>query len=207
MLLGALVIVAAWVLTWIYVRWANTHYDALAIASARCEATMTSPSVSRTSSPSRSSSSSSRCRSASPAWAARRTTDGGPVLHRRPQRHGVPERPRARRRLHERRELPRHRRPRRAVGLRRPDLLDRLARRLAGRDVPDRRAAAQSRPVHVRRRRRRPAAPDAGAHRRGDRLARGRRVLSDRADGRRRQPDPAALRPAVRGRGRRSSAS
>jgi uncharacterized membrane protein (DUF485 family) len=28
MLLGALVIVAAWVLTWIYVRWANTHYDA-----------------------------------------------------------------------------------------------------------------------------------------------------------------------------------
>ena len=28
MLLGALVIVAAWVLTWIYVRWANTHYEA-----------------------------------------------------------------------------------------------------------------------------------------------------------------------------------
>ena len=28
MLLGALVIVAAWVLIWIYVRWANTHYDA-----------------------------------------------------------------------------------------------------------------------------------------------------------------------------------
>lgn len=28
MLLGALVIVAAWVLTWVYVRWANTHYDA-----------------------------------------------------------------------------------------------------------------------------------------------------------------------------------
>jgi uncharacterized membrane protein (DUF485 family) len=28
MLLGAMVIVAAWVLTWIYVRWANTHYDA-----------------------------------------------------------------------------------------------------------------------------------------------------------------------------------
>ena len=27
-LLGALVIVAAWVLIWIYVRWANTHYDA-----------------------------------------------------------------------------------------------------------------------------------------------------------------------------------
>jgi uncharacterized membrane protein (DUF485 family) len=28
MLLGALVIVAAWVLIWVYVRWANTHYDA-----------------------------------------------------------------------------------------------------------------------------------------------------------------------------------
>jgi uncharacterized membrane protein (DUF485 family) len=28
MLLGAVVIVTAWVLTWIYVRWANTHYDA-----------------------------------------------------------------------------------------------------------------------------------------------------------------------------------
>ena len=27
MLLGALVIVTAWILTWIYVRWANTHYD------------------------------------------------------------------------------------------------------------------------------------------------------------------------------------
>jgi uncharacterized membrane protein (DUF485 family) len=27
-LLGALVIIASWLLTWIYVRWANTHYDA-----------------------------------------------------------------------------------------------------------------------------------------------------------------------------------
>lgn len=26
-LLGALVIVAAWATTWIYVRWANTHFD------------------------------------------------------------------------------------------------------------------------------------------------------------------------------------
>jgi uncharacterized membrane protein (DUF485 family) len=26
-LLGALVIVGSWVLTWVYVRWANTHYD------------------------------------------------------------------------------------------------------------------------------------------------------------------------------------
>jgi uncharacterized membrane protein (DUF485 family) len=28
MLLGALVIVVAWALTWTYVRWANTHHDA-----------------------------------------------------------------------------------------------------------------------------------------------------------------------------------
>jgi uncharacterized membrane protein (DUF485 family) len=27
-LLGALVIVASWLLTWVYVRWANRHYDA-----------------------------------------------------------------------------------------------------------------------------------------------------------------------------------
>ena len=26
-LLGVLVIVSAWVLMWVYVRWANTHYD------------------------------------------------------------------------------------------------------------------------------------------------------------------------------------
>jgi uncharacterized membrane protein (DUF485 family) len=28
MLLGVLVIVVAWLLTWVYVRWANRHYDA-----------------------------------------------------------------------------------------------------------------------------------------------------------------------------------
>lgn len=28
MLLGVLVIATAWALTWLYVRWANTHYDA-----------------------------------------------------------------------------------------------------------------------------------------------------------------------------------
>ena len=27
-LLGALVIVCSWLLTWVYVRWANTRYDA-----------------------------------------------------------------------------------------------------------------------------------------------------------------------------------
>ena len=34
-LLGALVIVASWVLIWIYARWANTHYDAEVDAAAR----------------------------------------------------------------------------------------------------------------------------------------------------------------------------
>ena len=39
-LLGALVIVAAWVLIWIYVRWANSHYDAT-VAALRGEAAST----------------------------------------------------------------------------------------------------------------------------------------------------------------------
>ena len=37
-LLGALVIVASWVLTWIYVRWANTHYDPALAAISRTDA-------------------------------------------------------------------------------------------------------------------------------------------------------------------------
>jgi uncharacterized membrane protein (DUF485 family) len=28
MLLGVVVILVAWLLTWFYIRWANTHYDA-----------------------------------------------------------------------------------------------------------------------------------------------------------------------------------
>ena len=35
-LLGALVIVASWLLIWIYVRWANTHYD-VAVATLKRE--------------------------------------------------------------------------------------------------------------------------------------------------------------------------
>ena len=31
-LLGVLVIAAAWILIWVYVRWANTHYDAAVAA-------------------------------------------------------------------------------------------------------------------------------------------------------------------------------
>jgi uncharacterized membrane protein (DUF485 family) len=36
-LLGALVIVASWLLTWFYVRWANTHYDPALAAISRTE--------------------------------------------------------------------------------------------------------------------------------------------------------------------------
>ena len=36
LLLGALVIVSAWALIWVYVRWANSHYDA-AVASLRSQ--------------------------------------------------------------------------------------------------------------------------------------------------------------------------
>ena len=38
LLLGALVIVSAWGLIWVYVRWANSHYDA-AVRSLRAEGT------------------------------------------------------------------------------------------------------------------------------------------------------------------------
>ena len=37
-LLGALVIVASWLLTWFYVRWANTHYDTALTAIGRGDA-------------------------------------------------------------------------------------------------------------------------------------------------------------------------
>ena len=37
-LLGALVIVASWLLTWFYVRWANTHYDTALTAMGASEA-------------------------------------------------------------------------------------------------------------------------------------------------------------------------
>ena len=65
------------------------------------------------------------------------------------------------------------------------------------RPVPDRRAAAQSRQVHLRRRRLVPARAHADPHPGGDRHADRGGVLPDRADGRRRQADRAAVRPAL----------
>jgi uncharacterized membrane protein (DUF485 family) len=38
-LLGALVIVASWLLTWFYVRWANVHYDTAVDAIGRSDMT------------------------------------------------------------------------------------------------------------------------------------------------------------------------
>ena len=52
-----------------------------------------------------------------------------------------------------------------------------------------------------------PPRPDADPHPVGDRDPGGRRVLSDRPDGRRRQADPVAVRPRLSLRGQSSSAS
>ena len=124
------------------------------------------------------------------------------LLHGRPRRDVAAERPGARRRLHERGQLPRHRRPGGAVRVRRPHLLRRVPGRMADRDVPDRRAAAEPRTLHVHRRGRLPASPGADPDRRRRRVAGGRRLLPHRADGRRRQPDSPAVRHPVRGGGR-----
>ena len=124
------------------------------------------------------------------------------VLRGRPQRDRFPERARARGRLHERRELPRDRRAGRTHRLRRPHLLDRLPRRLADRALPDRRAAAQPRAVHVRRRGCVPAEAGARAARGGGRHAVRGDLLPDRPDGRRRDADQPDLRPRLRALGR-----
>ena len=65
-----------------------------------------------------------------------------------------------------------------SLRLRRADLFGRLSRRLADRHLPDRRAAAQPRQIHFRRRRLVPPRPDADPHPRRLRLAghRGRSI-------------------------------
>ena len=132
-------------------------------------------------------------------WAAKRTVSAARFLLGGRRHHRLPERPRDRRRLHVGGLVPGHFRPRLHLRLRRPDLFGRLAGRLADRHVPDRRAAAQSRQVHLRRRRLVPARADADPHSGRLRLAGHGRLLPDRADGRRRQADPAAVRPATTG--------
>ena len=122
---------------------------------------------------------------------------GGRLLHRWRRHHRVPERAGDRRRLHVGGVVPRHLCRGDGRRLRRADLLDRLPRRLAGRDLPARRAAAQPRQVHLRRRRRVPLRADAGARVRGLGHAGRRRLLPDRADGRRRAADQAAVRPRL----------
>ena len=117
------------------------------------------------------------------------------LLLGRPLAHRAPERGRHRRRLHVGRELPRHRRDHRAVGLRRLPVLDRLPRRLAGRAAARGRAAAQQRQVHDGRRPRVPDAPAAGPGRRRHLDDHRVDLLPARADGRRRRArHPAARR-------------
>ena len=88
----------------------------------------------------------------SPSGRRRKTKIGGRLLHRRRRHHRLPERPGDRRRLHVGGVVPRHLGRGDGQRLRRPDLLDRLPGRLAGHHLPDGRAAAQPRQVHLRRR-------------------------------------------------------
>ena len=204
--LGAAVIVGAWILTAVYIVWANRYYDPEAQRLRRDapdSPLITCPLF--------------RDVTRKPDGLGRRVlsphrrADAGDhlvggaahalderVLRRRPIGLRAPERPGARGRLHERGVVPRHRGAGRAARLRRHDLRDRLARRLAGADVPHRRAAAQPRQVHVCRRRRVPPAAGAGAHRVGVRRHPDGALLHHRADGRRRQPDQAAVRHPLR---------
>ena len=68
---------------------------------------------------------------------------GQRLLRRRPPDHGLAERPRGRRRLHERRELPRHCRHDRDERLRRLHVFGWLPRRLSDRPLHRRRAAPE----------------------------------------------------------------
>ena len=209
-LLGAMVIVASWVLIWIYTRWANTHYDreVARLRRARCVDERRDSDRTGIAQPHR------HCRfsdfrqrhAVHHLLGVAAHQDDRALLRRRPEHHRLSERVGAGRRLHERGQLPGHRGPRGAVRIRRADLFDRLPGRLADRHVPDRRAAAQSRPLHLHRCRRHATAPGARARRFGDGLARGRGLLSHRADGGGWQPGAAALRARLRRRRSRLSA-
>ena len=110
-LLGVLVIVAAWILIAVYVRWANRHYDA-AIATLEERAMTTS--LGQPNATAIIGFLLFIALSLGDHLVGRAAhADHGALLRRRPEHQRLPERPRARRRLHERGELPRHRRPRR----------------------------------------------------------------------------------------------
>ena len=117
---------------------------------------------------------------------------GHDVLGRGPRHHRRPERVRHRRRLHVRGVVPRHRGADLPVRLRRLPVLRRLPGRVPDRAVPARRAHAQRGQVHDRRRAGVPPQPAAGARRGRARDAVGRRLLPDRADGRRGRAHPGA---------------
>ncbi len=127
-------------------------------------------------------------------WASKRAQGDRRLLRRRAPDHGRAERPRDLRRLPVGGVVPRHRGPDLPVRLRRVPVLDRVPRRVPDGDVPARRAHAQRGQVHDRRRARVPAAGAPGAHRRGARHAGRRRLLPDRADGRRGRADREAGR-------------
>ena len=96
--------------------------------------------------------------------------------------------------LHERGELPGHRRAGGQERLRRPAVFDGLSRRLAAGAVPDRGEPARHRQIHLRRRGRLPAASRSRCASRR-RSARWRwSLLPHRADGRRGQAHPAHVR-------------
>ena len=95
------------------------------------------------------------------------------------------------------RHLPRRHRPGLHVGLRRHDLRDRLPGRVSDDPVPDRRTAPQPRPLHLRRCRGLSPVGGSGPDGRRHQYAGHRPVLPDRAVGRRRQADRAAVRAAL----------
>ena len=99
--------------------------------------------------------------------------------------------------------LPRDRGPRVRPPFRRPHLFERLARRLARRAFPHRRAAAQPRTIHLRRCGRGAPSADARADRGCAGDAGDRPAVPDRADGRRGGSHPPHVRDSVRAGGDR----
>ena len=119
---------------------------------------------------------------------------GRRFLYRRRRHHRVPERAGDRRRLHVGGVVPRNFGGCDGLRLRRSDLFDRISGRLAGHHIPDGRATAQPRQIHLRGRGGVPLRADTRAHLRRVGHARRGGLLPDRADGRRGAVDQAAVR-------------